>query len=250
MSHLSVRALVLSSRVHKESSRILWILTKEHGILHCTASGAASSGSSFSSGSQPAILADFVLNRSRDYWYVKEVEVVESFRKIREDITLLTTAAHLFEIAGDVCTDADTGAEVMLLLLYALHILETGKKDYRLVVSAVEWRLCGILGFPAPMDPSFMDISGYAVFSFTECCFYVKNKGLQKEGEHTMILSAGCLQALYFVQNVSREKLFSFAVTETVQDELSLFTQRYISERLEKNYAKMQLLNPVYLHDV
>ena len=243
MSFLSVRALVIASNPHKESDRILRILTKEHGVVLCTASGAARSGSRFSFGSQSGILADFTLNSSHDYWYVKEIEVIEPFSQIHEDIRFLTAAAHLLEIARDVCFDPESSGEILILLVHAFVAMNSQKKDYRQIVATVEWRLMGILGYPVPLEPSLYETSGYAIFSFPDCRFYARGKCRIPEGDSCQTLSRSSLKALLHIQTSPVEKLFSFTVSEAVLDEITRLTHRYLCERLEKKYGKLEMLN-------
>jgi len=250
MPFLTARALVIYSSIHRESDRILHLLTKEHGVIRCTASGAAKSGSQFSFAAQPGILLDVTLNQSRNYWYVKELEVVEAFRNIHEDIMYLTAAAHLLEIGRDVCVDIDTCKDVFSLLLHAFHAMNHHKKEYRLVVMAVEWKMAEVLGFPVALDKEWMENAEYAFFSFSDCRFYVKGKGNIKNKEDYQTLSKSSLQALCHMQTVPLEKLFSFSLSDSVLEELCYLSHRYLCERLEKNYSKLELLtNQWNLHD-
>ena len=251
---LSVRALILSRNIYKESDYILQILSKEHGIIRCVASGAAKPGGRFSAGVSPGYLADFVLSRSKNYWYVKEIEIVEAFRTVQEDICYLTSAAHMLEIAGDVCVDVDSSAKTLLLILHAFYAMHNKKKDYQLVVSAFEWRIMSILGLEADFEEyteENRNLHHYAVFSFPACRLIYKNKTLayskdqmyNPKSEVFQILSDGATEALSYLQHAASDKVFSFTAKDSILNEIEKLTHRYLCDRLEKNYKKMQLLS-------
>ena len=251
---LSVRALLLSRKIYKESDYILQILSKEHGIIRCMASGAAKSGSRFSFGTQPGFLVDFVLRQSKNYWYVKELEIVESFRNVQEDICCLTAAAHLLEIAEDVCVDIETSQSVLFLLLHAFYAMHEKKKNYQLVVSVFEWRMMNILGLEADFEEYTEENRqkyGYAVFSYPACRLIYQNKAqvygqnqiYNQKKDSLQIVSEGTIEALFYIQQTQPEKLFSFDVKDEILEEMVKLTHRYLCDRLEKNYSKLQLLS-------
>ena len=243
MLFLTVRALVLSSSPHRDSDRIVRLLTREHGMITCTASGAAKSGSRFSFGTQPGILSDYVLNKSRDFWYVKELEVVESFRVVQEDLYYLTAAAHLLEIARDACVDMQTSGEILVLLLHAFQAMNAKRKNYRLVVCAAEWRMMNILGFPADFSAWEDDGGGssVAVFSYASCRLLGKGRG-DSDGASSQSLSRSAVEALLYIRGASLESLFSFEVNPDVLNEISCLSRRYLCDRLERRYDKMDML--------
>src|SRR5659263_763149 len=105
MSFLSVRGLIIRSVLYKESDRMISILTQDEGIISVCASGAAKASSPFSYSTQPLMLCDFVLSKTRDYYYLRDAEIIETFLAVQEDIESLTASAHLLEITADVCVD-------------------------------------------------------------------------------------------------------------------------------------------------
>ena len=84
MSFLSIRGIVIRSVLHKESDRIIRILTREHGIVNAIVPGADKSASRFAYSTKPLMLCDFVLAKSRDFYYLRESEIVERRLKLPE----------------------------------------------------------------------------------------------------------------------------------------------------------------------
>jgi len=245
MSFLSVRGLIIRSVLYKESDRIISILTMDRGIVSARAPGAGKSANRFSYSTQPMMLCDFVLAKTRDYYYLREVEMIEAFQAVQEDIEKLTASAHLLEIASDVCVDTESSRTVYPLLLHALYALCRKDKNYRLIVSVFEWKIPDLLGFSADMgvcscgEPNTLQ---YGAFSYSHCrLFCRKSTCLEKAGSY-QLLSPGCIEALVYACTAPLEKIFAFNVTPKILDEMTRVSRKYLCERLEKCYSRMDLL--------
>jgi len=245
MSFLSLRGLIIRSVLYKESDRIINILTQENGVVSARAPGAAKASSPFSYSTQPMMLCDFVLAKSHDYYYVRDVEIIEPFQAVQEDIERLTASAHLLEITSDVCIDHESCRAIYPLLLHALYALTKKDRDYRLIVSAFEWKVTDLLGFSSDLgicDCGESDSMQYGAFSFTNCRLYCRKAMCLKKAGHYQLLSPGCVDAFVYIYTQPLNKIFSFAVSPKVLDEMSRISRRYISDRLEKKYTRMDLL--------
>ena len=251
MSFLSIRAIVIRSVLHKESDRIIRILTREHGIVNAIVPGADKSASRFAYSTKPLMLCDFVLAKSRDFYYLRESEIVEPFLQVQEDIEKLTASAHMLEITSDVCVDHESSGEMYPLLLYALYALAQKESDYRLIVSIFEWKVPDLLGFTADLSGcSCGEASSQYVFSFTSCrLFCMRQACLIKAGSY-LYVSQGSVDALKYIYTAPLGKLFHFSVSVKVLDEISKISRRYLCERLEKNYSRMELLANVPVWNV
>ena len=249
MGVLSVRGLVLSFTLQKEMNRSVRILTKSHGILYCYAPGAAKPGNRFMGGTQPGVFSEFSLTQSKAGWYVKEVEIIEPFRGMLSSFDGLTAAAHLMEIAADAGVDAKTAGEILSIVLLAFYAMNRHPDECRRIVSAAEWRLTDVLGYPA----NFMSVEEwgtaektFATFSFSTCQLYLSNKG-RAEGATSRNLSMGTVRALDYVRRAPLREMFSFEVAPDVLEEMAYLTHRYLCERLDKAYNKMDLLRSTEL---
>jgi len=245
MSFLSVRGLIIRSVLYKESDRMISILTQDKGVVSACASGAAKASSPFSYSTQPLMLCDFVLSKTRDYYYLRDAEIIETFQAVQEDIERLTACAHLLEISADVCIDNESCKAIYALLLYALYALTKKEKDYRLIVSVFEWKVPDLLGFSSDLSVCSCGESNsreYGAFSFSHCRLYCRKSTCLNKAGNYQLLSPGCVDALVYIYTAPIAKLFSFTVTSKILEEMSRITRRYLSDRLEKNYARMDLL--------
>lgn len=248
MTNLKVRGLVLSAKPHKEQDRFIRILTSANGIISACAPGAGKLGSRHAISVQPGTLSDFALNCSRGYYYLSESELVESFRGLYEDIEVLTFAAHLLEIASDVCVTADVASSVYPYLVRALFALSEKLKPSALIVSAFEWKMMDLCGYTADLDSCACgrsDLDEQFAFSFDHCRLYCIRPVCLGAAGNYQVISKSAVNALRYIQTSAGTNLFSFNVSDVVLLEISDLTRRFLCERFEKKYCKMDLLNDV-----
>ena len=116
-------------------------------------------------------------------------------------------------------------------------------KQPELLARIFELRLLSIIGY-APFVSSCVqcgrnDRESYS-FSFLKCgllcCECVREDRFAAE------LSAGAIKALTYIIYAKIKELFNFSLSQTVLEELERITRRYLKERLEKEYTKLDFL--------
>ncbi|MBN1891668.1 MAG: DNA repair protein RecO [Clostridiales bacterium] len=246
MASHKIRGLVLSAKPHKEQDRLIRILTSNEGVIFACTPGAGKIGSRHGISAQPGALSDFSLNCSKGFYYVSESELVEPFRGLYEDIERLTAAAHILEITSDVCVSADISSLVYPYVIRSLFALSEKIKPLGIAVSAFEWKLMDLSGYSADLAPCACGKSrndSQFAFSFSKCrVFCIRPACLRDAGEYK-IISVGALEALRYIQRSNSVNYLSFTVSDTILSEMGDLTRRYLCERFEKKYCKMDLLN-------
>ena len=108
-----------------EADRIVTLLTEEHGKVRAVAKGVRKVKSRIGARLEPLTHVDVMCWRGRELDVVSQVEVVDVFRKVREDLALLGAAMTMAEIADQVTVDHQQAPELCTLLVGALRTLET-----------------------------------------------------------------------------------------------------------------------------
>ncbi len=237
---------MLSAKPHREQDRLIRVLTAENGVIHVCAPGAGKLGSRHGITAQPGTLSDFTMSDSKGFHYLSESELVEPFRGLYEDIERLTVAAHLLEIISDICVSTDISSTVYPYAVCALYALSKRKKDYMLIASAFEWKMMDLSGYSAELGPCSCGKSEsddqYA-FSYSKCrTFCLRPSCLIAAGDYRVI-SRSAVQALRYIREAGSTNLFAFSVSDSVLAEISEVTRRFLCERFEKKYCKMDLLS-------
>lgn len=167
------------------------ILTKERGKISAFAKGARKPNSRFVASTNPFVFGKFSLYEGRNSYSVNNVEVNNFFEGFRDDINAAYYGMYLLEIA-DYYTRENNDEVMMLKLLYqSLRALLADNIDNRLVRAVYEIKSTVVNGeFPGIIEKD--------------------NQRYSSDAEY----------AVSYIVASSVEKLYTFALSESVLDEV------------------------------
>ena len=248
MSYLRTKGLVIKEVNTGEADKIVTIFSKSRGRIPALAKGARRPRSKLVAGTQFLCYCDYMLFSGRDMYSVNSCEVLEPFYEIRNDVVRLTYAAHFIDIISDAVYENQPSPKVLQLLLNSLHMLSKTLKDPQLIARIFELRFLSIIGY-APYVKSCMicgkeDCSCVA-FSFRKCGFICDRDSCAANDPFSIELSQGAARAIQYIVHAKPSELFSFRLSQQVLDELAKVNRRYLRERLEKDYTKLDFLKGI-----
>jgi DNA repair protein RecO len=245
MSYLKTKGLIIREVNTGEADKIVTIFTKGRGRISALAKGARRPRSKLVAGSQFLSYCDYVLFSGREMYSINSSEVIEPFYEIRNDMIRLTYAVHFIDIITDVIQENQPSGKVLQLLLNSLHMLAKTDKDPELIARIFELRFLSIMGY-APFARSCIicgrDKLDNVSFSFKKCGFICDSEKCMSNDIYALELSSGAVKAIQHIIYSRFEELFSFKLSEQVLMELERVNKRYLRERLEKDYCKLDFL--------
>jgi DNA repair protein RecO (recombination protein O) len=144
------RGVVLRTIKLGESDRIVTIATEGRGKVRAVAKGVRKTKSRFGGRLEPLSHVSLLLYEGRELDVVTQVETVDAFRAVREDLDRLTQATALLEAVDHLVQEGEENPRVLSMLLGALRTLEAGPAP--LVVPAFFWKLLAQEGFRPVLD--------------------------------------------------------------------------------------------------
>ena len=159
--------IVLRTTRLGEADRIVTLATPEHGKVRGVAKGVRRTKSRIGARLEPLGHVTMLCWRGRELDVITQVEVLEPFRPLREDLSRLVPAMTMLEIADQASLERHAAPELFALLLGALRTLSTSSSP--LVLAGFLWRFlavegvapvvlsCASCGSPAPLvafDPA------------------------------------------------------------------------------------------------
>ena len=151
MSLYRERGVVLRTIKLGEADRIITIATEGRGKVRAVAKGVRKTKSRFGARLEPLTHLSLQLYETRgDLDIVTQVETIDSFRAVREDLDRLTQASALLEAVDHVVQEGEENPRLLQMLLGALRTLEAGPAP--LVVPAFFWKLLAQEGFSPLLD--------------------------------------------------------------------------------------------------
>lgn len=248
MGYIKAKGLIIKEVNTGEADKIVTVFTKNEGKLSAFAKGARRTKSSLAAGTQFLCYSDFVMFKGRDMYSINTCEVIEPFYEIRNHIERLTYAAHVIDITGDVVQENQPSTKVLQLVLNTLHVLSKTDKSPELAVRIFELRLMSILGY-APYVGGCMECGCEEFenlsFSFKKCGFICRK--CEQSDPYALEISPAAAKAINYIVYSKINDLFSFNLSQAALDELSRISRRYVRERLERDYTKLDFLKNLKL---
>ncbi|MDD4188904.1 MAG: DNA repair protein RecO [Eubacteriales bacterium] len=226
-----------------ESDKIITILSGEHGKLQASARASRRPKSRLFAGTQFLCYSDFVLYKGRSLATINSCEPTETFYEIRNDIVRLTYASYMVDLILDSIQEEQPSEKILKLFLNTLHILAKTDKTPELVCRIFELRFLAELGFAPAADFCGVcgrDLEGEYSFSFKNECVLCSECTSCENGDSRIL--PGTLKALRHILYSKPDNLFRFELDPKVLNELGKVCDRFLREKLEKDYKKLQFL--------
>ncbi len=137
MSLFRDKGVVLRSYRLGEADRIVVFLTERHGKVRAVAKGVRKTTSKFGARLEPLTHVDLLLWQGRsDLDIVNQVEVVDSFRSVREDLARVPKGLALLEVTDQLAQERHPDPQLYTMLVGALRALADNNADPTLLAPA------------------------------------------------------------------------------------------------------------------
>ena len=252
----TVHGVIVHTMDLPDRDRLVWIFTKESGLITAVAMGKRSPRVSFLAASQIFCYGEFVLySRTDDKYWIREIELYEPFLPIRDSLEKVALATYLCDVVKETATN-EPDLSVLRLLLNSLYALSVDKYDMRLVKATFEFRAAVILGF-MPDLASCMECGaeegGFYLnvmegFVVCEKCraLYNQDAALPQSGEgddHVnsilVWLTPRAYEAMKYCMDCPLERILSFSLAEDDLYSFARATETYLLNHLERSFDSL-----------
>lgn len=144
--------IVLKEYRYKDTSKILTILTKNHGKIHSMARGAYKPKSKLMINTQPFSLNRYVFFKGRNFYYINQADIIDSFYSIRENMNRVIYGSYLLELADLSILEEEDTYKLFLLLRKGLSVLSNLDTDFLKFTLAYELKFISFLGYRPLLD--------------------------------------------------------------------------------------------------
>ena len=254
---ISVKGLVIRTVNVREADRLVVIFTEEMGVVTALARSARSIKSKKMAATIDFCYSNFILEQKGDYYYVKEVELIESFFDIRYTVEGFALAGYIAEVLSDV-TVAEAERDLLRLSLNSLYAISKGIYPLNKIKAAFEIRTASIIGFMPDVILCSSCGEGEGVFYFDIMggsiqCAACKSKAekthseeyLPHEARIVCILTPGAKTALEYCVHCPIEKILSFNISDEDMEIFAKAAQQYILNQLERSFKTLDFYHEV-----
>ncbi|MBO4941456.1 MAG: DNA repair protein RecO [Clostridia bacterium] len=248
MGLLKTTGIVTKTTKFSENSLIVTIITKDFGKISAIAQNARTSKSRLIMGLQLFAYSEIVVYESRTktgLFKLNEMNVIESFGNIRNDLSSLAYASYFAEVVNSVAVEGEKDEEILSLFLNCLFALDKNLCDPEKIKAVFQWRIAAISGYEPMVDVcgSCGNTGSEFLFDIFEGeCFCQKcadgRTGLAS-------LSDGMRKTLQYISEADSKKIFSFDAGEKAIVYLSTLGEKYIEAQFDKNFGTLDYLKKV-----
>lgn len=152
MSLYRDQAVVLRTHKLGEADRIVVLMTAGRGKVRAVAKGVRKTKSRFGGRLEPPGHVSLLLYQGRNLDVVNQVESLDNYRAIREDLDRMTDALALVEAVDQVAQEGEANSPLFRMLSGALHTLAGSPERSPLLVGAFYWKLLALEGVAPMLD--------------------------------------------------------------------------------------------------
>ncbi len=241
--------MVLTAMPISDYDKRITILTKERGKITAFARGARRPNSQLLAATNPFSFGEFELFEGKSAYNLTKASIHNYFRELASDVDAAYLGFYFLEFAEFYCQENNDEVEMLKLLYQSLRALESPVYDRRLVRAIFELKAMTING------------EGPNVFSCMQCqnkenllFFSVPRGGIFcdrcKNGVHGIVILDSTRYTLQYIVSSRVEKLFSFAVSAEVLEELTRIAKEYISHYVRHTFNSLQVIDHVFTVEI
>ena len=218
-----IEGIVVSEVDYKESSKIINVLTPEYGIIGFIARGTKKVKNNLSGVSSKLTYGYFHVNyKENGLSSLIEVDVIDSFNKIKRDINLISYAVYLLELADKVYRH-DSDKNIYVMLIASLKKINEGY-DYQVISSIFELKMLDFLGIRPVVDEcvncgnktDIVTISSYRGGYLCKNCVH-----------NEVIVNIKTIKLMRMFYYVDIGKITKLDVSDNIKKEISQFIYDY-----------------------
>ncbi len=264
MDELKTMGLVIHEVQLKEADKLLTILTPEHGKILVSGKGVSSLRSKHMTSAQLFSYSNFVLRKSRKYFYINDSDMEECFFNIRYDVEKLALATYFCDVANDLALEDVGDPELLRLMLNTLYALANKKSlNMEQIRAAFEFRAtvgagfspmldeCGVCGGELNSDALVFDVMNGCI-RCPKCFAIAKKDTLDPDGtaDITYNITSSTLAALRYIATAPVTKFLSFSLPEKEREILSGFAETYHISHLEHNFSSLKYYKKIKMYGI
>ncbi len=146
------KGIVLRSIRYGEADRILDLYTEDSGLVSTIAKGIRRTKSRFGGRLEPLSCVEFLAYEGKTLDTITQVEVLRSFRGVRENLARLETVGGMIGTVRALSGGDEADRRVFNLLYHTLDTLESREEDTKSVEAAFGLKLSILAGYTPRID--------------------------------------------------------------------------------------------------
>lgn len=237
--------LIIREQTVGESDRLVWILTRDEGVVRAFAHRAKNWKDSKNAATGLLCYSRMTLYRGKEAYTVGDAMPIDAFFGLREDLLRLALAQYFCSLAYETVPEGTESEPVLRLILNALHFLSRGERPPQLLKPIVELRMLSTAGYMPDLvgcqncgkyeDERMVFKPGRGEIYCGDCFLH--------SGDTAVPVSRAALHAMRHIVYSDFEKVFFFQLAEEPLQELGRAAEEYTVHILQKRLGTLDFYN-------
>lgn len=240
-----VEGVVISERDYGETSKLINIITKEHGLISVIAKGARKMKSTLRGISSKLTYGYFhIYYKEGKISTLIDADIVNNFKMIRKDLLTIGYANFICELVGQVIKQSVVSKDLVTIynnFIASLIKIDEGF-DPAIITNILELKLLPFLGVKPVLDECAIcgDVTSIVTVS-------VDNYGFicQHCRSNEYIVSDKTVKILRMFYYVDISKISKLDISSKVKNEISLFIDNFYDKHTGLYLKSKQFLNKI-----
>lgn len=250
MRVITTKGIVIKEYTVGESDKFISIFTKSNGKLMVNAPYAKKHNRGFASGTQLFVYAQFVLQEYKGNHKLLQVEIIEAFHPLRNDLFKLSYSAYILELIDGTMEEYLYAPDTLRLVVRTLQAMCKDIIKPELIRHIFELKHMCMIGFM----PNLFQCNECGISSDQDTTLYfdiaqggLMCKDCSRPNPHRYGISQGALQAMQYIVSVHIDELFMFTVSDQALSELNKILSAYITYYVDKKFKTLKFLEDIQM---
>lgn len=258
MEQYEVKGLVVRSVDYGEYDQLLTVITETEGKIFVTGKGLKSQKSRHMAACQIFCYSRFIIKKTKQYFYIAESELIESFYGLRNDFAKLSLAVYLCDVAAELSTEGTADTDLLKLTLNTLYALANRDIPLWQIKGAYEMRLLSDEGYRPDLvscavchvyesEIMYLDVMNGRLLC--DKCKYTEEKKAAETEEGTskiyLFLPPPVLEALRYVLYAPGARYLSFSLQDDMRKSFASVCETYLLHHMEHSFESLKFYKSI-----
>ncbi len=246
---IKTKAIVLKHNFLSEDDKMLFLLSKEHGLIEAKARNVKRLRGALLNSTEDCCYSEFCLFSGRNGYIVNSADKIDNFYGLRNDLEKMALAGYFCELTYYLTPTAENAEVFLRLLCNCLYLLANDKRSPAFLKPVFEFRAMSESGFP----PNLVACDRCGCFEGEMMYFYPLDgvilcdrcRTLQYSADPTeperpcYRLPANVLAAMRHILFSEMDRLFAFKLGDDTLKYLDSLTEYYTKIYLERTLKSL-----------
>lgn len=236
----SIEGIIIREKSYSETSKLITLITKEHGVINLLAKGSKTIKSPLRSTTTKLIHGTFnIIYKEGKLSTLKEVDIIEYYKNIKKDINKISYASYILELIEQVIKQTNN-KEVYSILISSLKKIEENY-DPLVITNILELKCLNYLGvMPVLNCCSICGNEKIITISSDQGGYICKN--CRKD---ETIVDEKTLKLIKMFYYIDIEKISKININKKIKEEINFFISSYYEKYTGLYLKSKNIINEI-----